>query len=359
MSKELDPRDHRYTEFVTQRSAGVQEEDIAAALGFDSPQDLYRQLAWDGFPICAWCGAAFAGEEHCEQAQAEKRLEREALYVGGLLNMSLFVFAPQLMTELATVGLNVGGRREACELTYPPGYESGEAREIRLSNDQILLLALDAYREEPFDDERWYGRVEVRGMVPRTDRATLAAVCAFEGSELSLAGRTKKNPEPALDRLRRHLGGEQVPLKSGEERLLGVACALLQHYRPGLDQASEKGGKEILVAVCERVSKIVEDVRRLTDYMEFGKPGGDTRPEIEDAQLAVRAAELFFIEGVRTHREVGRRLGLELSESDLRKGGHSAAAKLICRGKRLFIQGLGEKGWREHIATQRVRLKQP
>ena len=358
MSKELDPRDHRYTEFVTQRSAGVLDEDIAAALGFDSPQDLYRQLAWDRFPICAWCGAAFAGEEHCEQAQAEKCLEREALYVGGLSNMSLFVFAPQLMTELAAVGLNVGGRREPWELTYPPGYESGEAREIRLSNGQMLLLALDAYREEPFDDKRWYGRVEVRGMVPRTDRASLAAVCTFEGSELSTAGRTKKNPEPALDRLRRHLGGEQVPLKSGEERLLGVARALLQHYRPGLDQASEKG-KEIRVAVCERVSKIVEDVRRLTDYIEFGKPGADTRPEIKDAQLAVRAAELFFIEGVNTHREVGRRLGLEPSESDLRKGGHSAAAKLIWRGEWLFIQALGEEGWREHIATQRARLKQP
>lgn len=241
MSKELDPRDHRYTEFVTRRSAGVLDEDIASALGFDSPQDLYRRLAWDGFPICAWCGAAFPSEEHCEQPQAEKRLERQALYVGGLLNMPMFVFAPRLMAELADVGLDVGGRREAWELTYPPGYESGDAREVRLSNGQSLLLALDAYREEPFDDERWYGRAEVRGMVPRTDRAILAAVCAFEGSELSTAGRTKKNPEPALDRIRRHLGGEQVPLNSGEERLLVVTRALLQHCRPGLDQASEGG----------------------------------------------------------------------------------------------------------------------
>lgn len=115
----------------------------------------------------------------------------------------------------------------------------------------------------------------------------------------------------------------------------------------------------MLVATCGRVSKIVEDVRRLTDYLGFGKPGADTRPEIEDAQLAVRAAELFCIDGLSNHREVGRRLGLEPSESDLTRGGHSAAAKLIERGVRLFKQFLGEEGWQEHIATQRARLKQP
>jgi hypothetical protein len=193
VSNSLDPRDALYIELITRRSEAVSEEDIVSALGFESPEELYRRLAWDGFPICAWCGAAFAGGEHCEQAQAERRRERSELFVGGLLNMPLSVFATRLMGELAAIGLDPEGRREAWELTYPPEDESGDVREIQLSNGQVLLLALDAYREEPFDDERWYGRVEVRGRVPRTDRAILAAVCAFEGSELSTAGRTKAN----------------------------------------------------------------------------------------------------------------------------------------------------------------------
>jgi hypothetical protein len=101
--KNLDPRDALYIELVTRRSEAVSEEDIASAFGFESPEELYRRLAWDGFPICAWCGAAFAGGEHCEQAQAERRRERSELFVGGLLNMPLSVFATRLMGELNSV----------------------------------------------------------------------------------------------------------------------------------------------------------------------------------------------------------------------------------------------------------------
>lgn len=146
-------------------------------------------------------------------------------------------------------------------------------------------------------------------------------------------------------------------MKNDEERLLDLARAYVQHYRIGLDEESEEG-KEILLETCKRVSKIVEATRQLTDYLTFGQPGADTREEVEDAQLAVRAAELFYIEGVQRHRDIGRRLGLKPSPSDLRKGGHSAIKHVIERGENLFKQFLGEEGWREHIAKQHARLKQ-
>jgi hypothetical protein len=51
--------------------------------------------------------------------------------------MSLDVFAPRSMEELADVGLSVDYRREASELTYPPGWGllprllSGGVQEVR------------------------------------------------------------------------------------------------------------------------------------------------------------------------------------------------------------------------------------
>jgi hypothetical protein len=85
ISKGQDTRDARYVGFVTRRAEGMSEEDVASALGFDSPEDLYRRLAWDGFPVCAWCGTAFVGEDHCEPAKEDRRRETRALYAGGLL----------------------------------------------------------------------------------------------------------------------------------------------------------------------------------------------------------------------------------------------------------------------------------
>ncbi len=90
LPKDLDPRDARYVELVTRRAEGASEEDIASAMEFDSPEDLYRRLAWDGFPICAWYGVAFVGEDHCAPAEEHRQQERRALYVGGVLITTTF-----------------------------------------------------------------------------------------------------------------------------------------------------------------------------------------------------------------------------------------------------------------------------
>ena len=286
-------------------------------------------------------------------------LERVRLYVGGMGNDPLSDFAPRLMAELSDEALRLGKRRAAKDETLPPGFESGsDLRKVRLPKGQILWLALDAYREEPYGDERWYQSVELRDAVPRTDMAILAAVSAFEGTELSGAGKSKKNPQPALERIRHHLEGKLYRLESNEERLLNLARDYVRHYRLGeLDEESEEG-IEILLGTCKRVSKIVKYTRQLIDYLTFGQPGTNTTPEVKEAQVAVRAAELFHIEGV-SPREVGRRLDREPSPSDLVKGGHSRAKQLIEDGERLFKQFLGEDGWREHVAAQRARLEQP
>jgi hypothetical protein len=78
--REPDIRDLRYLQLVSFRKAGQNEGNIARSLGFDSTRDLYRQLRYDGFPICPDCGATFVDERHCEAPK--KHRERRAKTVG-------------------------------------------------------------------------------------------------------------------------------------------------------------------------------------------------------------------------------------------------------------------------------------
>ena len=60
---------------------GFPEDKTSADAGCGSPEDLYRQLAQDGFPVCRTCGATHVGQGHCED-QIKKR-KRKARRSGG------------------------------------------------------------------------------------------------------------------------------------------------------------------------------------------------------------------------------------------------------------------------------------
>ena len=60
---------------------GFPEDKISADAGCGSPEELYRQLAQDGFPVCRTYGATHVGQGHCED-QIKKR-KRKARCSGG------------------------------------------------------------------------------------------------------------------------------------------------------------------------------------------------------------------------------------------------------------------------------------
>lgn len=66
----------RYLYLQTYRKQEKDENQLARQYGFDSPRDLYRQLRYDGFPICPDCGTDFVDERHC--ATPRKQRERRA-----------------------------------------------------------------------------------------------------------------------------------------------------------------------------------------------------------------------------------------------------------------------------------------
>jgi hypothetical protein len=160
---------------VTRRAEGVQEQAIATDLGFDSPEDLYRQLAWDGFPLCAWCGSGFVGEDHCESAREHRRLETRALYSRGLLRWPIFSLGPRWMEELARMRLMPELRRQAGRLGGPP---EEDARPVPLESGEIIYI-----RPAAIVDEKGFERAEVLDHLLRTDVAILAALAVLEGGE--------------------------------------------------------------------------------------------------------------------------------------------------------------------------------
>ncbi len=202
--------------------------------------------------------------------------------------MNLQHLARAWLEEVIRVAFSLGGRREASEVTYPPEYGSeGNALPVRLDNGQTLVLCLNAFQDDPRDDGRFFLRTEVRGVTPKTDRAQLAMLAVLEGTEL------RKNSElrnEDLDRIRRQLRDGTDHLTSEESRMAAFVRLLLWTFRPDLDQKSDDG-IEMFVAVYDRVAKLAEGARQLSDLLEFGEPGRkDTRQAANDAQMDIYAA---------------------------------------------------------------------
>ena len=184
----------------------MSEEYVASALGFDYPEDLYRRLAWDGFPVCARCGTAFVGEDHCEPAKEDRRRETRALYAGGLLTLPLFSLAPRWMKELARVRVMPELRKQAGELGGPP--EDG-AHPVPLESGETIHVRPAAF----VDEEKGYDRAEVLDRLLQTDVAILAALAVLEGGE----GPTAHKGEPEIELL--YAAYDLRTPREGEERL--------------------------------------------------------------------------------------------------------------------------------------------
>lgn len=272
------------------------------------------------------------------------------------------------LRELLRIVPATYGRKVAGAISYPPDYERADLlKTVRTEHGQVLTLRFNAFQDRPRPgdggeeptDPRWFRRVEVRGHAQRTDNAALAALSVLEGSGVG---------EDGVNRIRGHLArrendqaytgnwSESDELSQEEERLLAYARALLRHHRPNLDLASSEGSK-ILIGVCERAAEVADATARLSSYLEFGADGRATRPDVEDAQMAVYAAELHHVVGM-THREIAAKLHLPRPEKEERNSENRNAANRIKRGTSLLVQALGEDGWQRYKRRMRYEYEQ-
>lgn len=247
------------------------------------------------------------------------------------------------LQELLYLGMPLGGRKETEAGSFPPvASQSGVERRVRLDNGYSLTLRLGVGLEDPRRDGRSFWTTQVEDATPRDDRAMLAMLAAAEGTEL------RKNPSlrhKDLDRLR-----SEENLSDAEQRMLAFANLLLLWHRPDLELTDDKR-TEILIETADRVAKVTEAVRQLSDFLEFGEPGSNTRRPIEDAQSSIYAAELRHFADF-AWPEVAEKLGLDTTAARRRSSAMTAQQRAE-RGVKLYIQAFGdEENWDRYKTRQ-------
>jgi hypothetical protein len=276
---------------------------------------------------------------------------RTELYVAGAMSnryMNLQHLTQAWMEELIRVGFSLGGRREASEVTYPPEYGSeGNALPVRLDNGQTLVLRLNAFQDDPRGDGRFFMRTEVQGVSPKTDRAQLAALAVLEGAELR---KNLKLRDEDLDRIRRQLREDKDFSTNVESKMVAFVRLLLWTYRPNLDQKTDEGIK-MFVEVYDRVAKVAEATRQLSDFLEFGDPVKDNRQAANDAQTDIYAAELRHFAGM-NNRDIAEAMRLDLSPEKERSA-KQVASNRADRGEQYYIQAMGQQRWNSYKREQR------
>lgn len=292
-----------------------------------------------------------------KEARTPDPKARVELYVHGAMAPRYQLFphlAADWLSELARMSVKLYGHKVTGDPSLPPDQDiGGKALSVTLENGQRIWLRWhEDRRDNPREDDKGFWRAEVRDETASTDKAILAALAVLEGVEVNRAGE---------QRIRRHLRREKIDpearepsLLAKEDRMIALARTLLWFHHPDVDHESDEG-INMLLETCKRVATVAKAARHLTDYMEFGVAGRDTRRKIEDVQMDVYAAELHYIAGM-SQKVVAEKLRLRgQSNHEKLHGGHATAGDKIKRGRELLIEAFGgEEAFLRYAERHRI-----
>jgi hypothetical protein len=218
---------------------------------------------------------------------------------------------------------------------------------------EVIWLRADGRRTE-----RGFKSVTILSTPLSTDTAILAALTALEGNPPA-PERLDDSAVEAFLRLRQPTSGS-VDMSKQEwmKRLLLMSkldyvVALLRHFRPEFDDLPRGDQVALVREACKRVHTFLEALQHLTAFLEYGSPGKDLRPAMENVERDIRAAELQDIEGLSSVK-LGQALGVEAPASDEFKRTNSRALHMAKRGRRLLIDAFGNEGWQELVESKRA-----
>jgi len=126
-------------------------------------------------------------------------------------------------------------------------------------------------------------------------------------------------------------------------RSLRYLVALLKYYRPGFDKYSWEDQLALMERACTYVHGLVEAVRKLTAFLEYGTPSGLPNRAVETLDRDIQAAILKDVDDL-TYREIGRELGIPPPRNVDIKGDYSTARMAVNRGRKILGRALEEKG---------------
>lgn len=310
---------------------------------------------WDSAP---WCG--------------NREAYREDLYSGMALgHPDLRAFAQEWLDELARVGYHgmeeASGlplKQQASDLSAMPRPlpVHGDAYPVRFEDaGQTIWLRLDG----PRSPERGYREVIVSDDPLRTDTAILAAITSLEGRRLDV-GRLREAlpeimPSPGesfFDRWKEALteGHEETLRNLRHHRALDYVLTLLRYHRLGFDDLPLEERAGLVADTSAHVNRLLETLRKLSTFLEHGRPGRRGPTAARVTARDVTATVLKDVDGL-THREIGERFGILLPVDFGYKGDHATVRKMVLRGRRVLERALGAEGWRKQVETMRAEAK--
>jgi hypothetical protein len=240
--------------------------------------------------------------------------------------------------------------------SYNPnaGSPYADIRPAKLEDSrEVIWLRADGRRTE-----RGFKNVTILSTPRRTDTAILAALTALEGNPTA-PERLDDSAIEAFLRLRQPTSGS-VDVSEQEwvkgyllMTKLDYVVALLRHFRPEFDDLPRGDQVALVREACKRVNSFLEALQQLTAFLEYGSPGKDLRPAMEDVERDIQAAVLQDIEGLSSVK-LGQALGVEAPASDEFKRTNSRALHMAKRGRRLLIDAFGNEGWQELVERKRA-----
>jgi hypothetical protein len=222
---------------------------------------------------------------------------------------------------------------------------------------EVIWLRAEGHRTE-----RGYKSVTILSAPLRTDVAILAALTSLEGKRIA----PEELDDSAVEAFLRLSESTSDSVEMSEQEWmkglmlmpkLEYVTALLRHFRPEFNDLSRENQLALVREACKRMNIYLEALHQLAAFLEYGSPGKDLRPAIEDAERDIRAAELQDIEGLSSVR-LGEVLGVKAPASDEFKRTNSRASNMAKRGRRLLVNAFGEEGWQKLAEEKRAEQDQ-
>jgi hypothetical protein len=274
---------------------------------------------------------------------ANPDLPRKLLYWSGAPeHLTLEELASAWLSELADVGLP--GPNPDTETS--PKQAGSRRPELDPHQDKLLPVPVGSSRQllwlntDGPPTYNGYKSVEVLDKPLRTQTAIISLLTVLEANPIDLDG--------LEENLSQDDSSLSCTLQSFELRYV---LHLLRYYRPSFDELTRQDKLNLIEETCKRVNTFLKASRQLVQFLDFGVPGSDLRPAIENANRDVKAAVLKDVEGLKS-RQIAERLGLSSDKYKI-KGGNRTVDKMIERGRELLESALGEDGWHERVKVMK------
>jgi hypothetical protein len=172
----------RFITFCVRRlQTDLTEEQIAAKLGFRSPEVLYKQLELDRSPVCGVCGRLYPEPDHHKEHKQKRRTRQPGVGGGRRVKLpdasnarNLFRRAIEDLDEyLAFVDVE--------ESWLEGNLEEGQFKGKHFITHSAVRDAREVAVREEFTEEQWRELCEQHGADPASDQVVLSVGEATAG----------------------------------------------------------------------------------------------------------------------------------------------------------------------------------